>query len=406
MGVIVQKFGGTSVADIERIQNVAGRVAKTFDAGNDVVVILSAMAGVTDKLISMAGNICERPEKREMDVLLATGEQTTAALLAMTLLSMKYPARSLMGFQAEVRTDCAYGNARILDIHAGRIESLLKKRNIVVIAGFQGHDCDGNITTLGRGGSDTSAVAIAAALKADVCEIYTDVDGVYTTDPNICSRARKISKIAYDEMLEMASLGAKVLQIRSVEFAKKYNVPLHVRSSFSEEEGTMVWSEENDMERLMVSGITCSKKDARIMVKGVPDQPGIAAKVLTPIAEAGIVVDMIIQSSPKNGTNDIAFTVPRTEYKIAMEIERRVAEEVGAEGVLGDESIAKVSVVGIGMKSHSGVAAKMFSTLAAENINIRMISTSEIHISCVIPEKYAELAVRALHTAFGLDSGL
>ena len=406
MGVIVQKFGGTSVADIERIQNVAGRVAKTFDAGNDVVVILSAMAGVTDKLISMAGNICERPEKREMDVLLATGEQTTAALLAMTLMSMKYPARSLMGFQAEVRTDCAFGNARILDIHADRVESLLKKRNIVVIAGFQGHDCEGNITTLGRGGSDTSAVAIAAALKADVCEIYTDVDGVYTTDPNICSKARKISKIAYDEMLEMASLGAKVLQIRSVEFAKKYNVPLHVRSSFSEEEGTMVWSEENDMERLMVSGITCSKKDARIMVKGVPDQPGIAAKVLTPIAEAGIVVDMIIQSSAKNGTNDIAFTVPRTEYKTAMEIERRVAEEVGAEDVLGDESIAKVSVVGVGMKSHSGVAAKMFSTLAAESINIRMISTSEIHISCVITEKYAELAVRALHTAFGLDSDL
>lgn len=406
MGVIVQKFGGTSVADIERIRNVAGRVAKTFDAGNDVVVILSAMAGVTDKLISMAGNICERPEKREMDVLLATGEQTTAALLAMTLMSMKYPARSLMGFQAEVRTDCAYGNARILDIHAGRIESLLKKRNIVVIAGFQGHDCDGNITTLGRGGSDTSAVAIAAALKADVCEIYTDVDGVYTTDPNICSKARKISKIVYDEMLEMASLGAKVLQIRSVEFAKKYNVPIHVRSSFSEEEGTMVWSEENDMERLMVSGITCSKKDARIMVKGVPDQPGIAAKVLTPIAEAGIVVDMIIQSSPKNGTNDIAFTVPRTEYKTAMEIERRFGEAVGAEDVLGDESIAKVSVVGVGMKSHSGVAAKMFSTLAAENINIRMISTSEIHISCVIAEKYAELAVRALHTAFGLDSDL
>jgi len=406
MGVIVQKFGGTSVADIERIRSVAKRIAKTYDAGHDVVVILSAMAGVTDRLISMASMICERPEKREMDVLLATGEQTTAALLAMTLLSMKHPARSLMGFQAEVRTDCAFGNARILDIHADRIEALLRDRNIVVIAGFQGHDCEGNITTLGRGGSDTSAVAIAAALKADVCEIYTDVDGVYTTDPNICSKARKLKSIAYDEMLEMASLGAKVLQIRSVEFAKKYNVPVHVRSSFSEEEGTMVWSEEADMERLLVSGITCSKSDARIMVKGVPDQPGMAAKVLTPIADAGIVVDMIIQSSPKNGTNDIAFTVPRTEYKAAMEIERRVVEEIGAEGVYGDENIAKVSVVGVGMKSHSGVAAKMFSTLAAENINIRMISTSEIHISCVITEKYAELAVRALHTAFGLDSDL
>ncbi len=403
MGVIVQKFGGTSVADIERIRNVAHRVAKAYDAGNDVVVILSAMAGVTDKLISMASRISERPEKRELDVLLATGEQTTAALLAMTLISMKYPARSLMGFQAEVRTDCAFGNARILDINAERIEALIGRRNIVVIAGFQGHDREGNITTLGRGGSDTSAVAIAAALKADVCEIYTDVDGVYTTDPNICGKARKISKIAYDEMLEMASLGAKVLQIRSVEFAKKYNVPIHVRSSFSEEEGTMVWSEECDMERLMVSGITCSKNDARILVKGVPDQPGIAARVLGPIAEAGIVVDMIIQSAPKNGTNDIAFTVPRTEYDAAMETARRVAEEVGAEGVHGDQSIAKISVVGIGMKSHSGVAAKMFSTLAAENINIRMISTSEIHISCVIMEKYAELAVRALHTAFGLD---
>jgi aspartate kinase len=403
MGVIVQKFGGTSVADIERIRNVAHRVAKAYDAGNDVVVILSAMAGVTDKLISMASRISERPEKRELDVLLATGEQTTAALLAMTLISMKYPARSLMGFQAEVRTDCAFGNARILDINAERIEALIGRRNIVVIAGFQGHDREGNITTLGRGGSDTSAVAIAAALKADVCEIYTDVDGVYTTDPNICGKARKISKIAYDEMLEMASLGAKVLQIRSVEFAKKYNVPIHVRSSFSEEEGTMVWSEECDMERLMVSGITCSKNDARILVKGVPDQPGIAARVLNPIAEAGIVVDMIIQSAPKNGTNDIAFTVPRTEYDAAMETARRVAEEVGAEGVHGDQSIAKISVVGIGMKSHSGVAAKMFSTLAAENINIRMISTSEIHISCVIMEKYAELAVRALHTAFGLD---
>lgn len=406
MGVIVQKFGGTSVADVERIQNVARRVAKTYDAGKDVVVILSAMAGVTDNLISMARRISERPEKRELDVLLATGEQTTASLLAMTLMAMNYPARSLMGFQAEVRTDCAFGNARILDIHAERIESLLTGRNIVVIAGFQGHDCEGNITTLGRGGSDTSAVAIAAALKADVCEIYTDVDGVYTTDPNICSKARKIRKIAYDEMLEMASLGAKVLQIRSVEFAKKYNVPIHVRSSFSEEEGTMVWSEECDMERLMVSGITCSKNDARILVKGVPDQPGIAAKVLTPIAEAGIVVDMIIQSSPKNGTNDIAFTVPRTEYKAAMEIEQRVAAEIGAEGVVGDDGIAKISVVGVGMKSHSGVAAKMFSTLAAENINIRMISTSEIHISCVVVEKYAELAVRALHTAFGLDSDL
>jgi aspartate kinase len=403
MGLIVQKYGGTSVANLERIQNVANRVAKTYEQGHDVVVILSAMAGVTDKLINMAREITDRPDRRELDVLLATGEQTTAALLAMMLMSMKYPARSMLGHQVEVRTDCAYGNARIMDIGAERIKDALKDRNIVVVAGFQGADAQGNITTLGRGGSDTSAVAIAAAIKADMCEIYTDVDGVYTTDPNICTRARKLSKVAYDEMLEMASLGAKVLQIRSVEFAKKYNVPIHVRSSFSEEEGTMVVHEDTDMERLVVSGITCSKNDARIQIKGVPDQPGIAAKLFTPISEAGIVVDMIIQSAPKNGTNDIAFTVPRIEYRRALEITEKIAAELGAAGVMADDGVAKVSVVGVGMKSHAGVAAKMFSTLAAENINIRMISTSEIHISCVITEKYAELAVRALHTAFGLD---
>jgi len=403
MALIVQKYGGTSVANIERIQNVAKRVARTFDQGNDVVVILSAMSGVTDKLIGMAQEISKRPDTRELDVLLATGEQTTSALLAMTLISMKYPAQSLMGFQAEVRTDCAYGNARINEVGARWIKQLVEDRKIVVIAGFQGMDPEGNITTLGRGGSDTSAVAIAAAINADVCEIYTDVDGVYTTDPNICDKARKMSRITYDEMLEMASLGAKVLQIRSVEFAKKFNVPVHVRSSFSEEEGTMVVNEYTDMERLVVSGITCSKNDARIVIKGVPDQPGVAAKILTPIADAGIVVDMIIQSAPKNGTNDIAFTVPKTDLDRAVEIEEKVVRELGAKEVHGDRNIAKVSVVGVGMKNHAGVAVKMFSTLAAENINIRMISTSEIHISCVITEKYAELAVRSLHTAFGLD---
>lgn len=403
MALIVQKYGGTSVANIERIQNVAKRVARTFDQGNDVVVILSAMSGVTDRLIGMAQEISKRPDRRELDVLLATGEQTTSALLAMTLISMNYPAQSLMGFQAEVRTDCAYGNARINEVGARWIKQLVESRKIVVIAGFQGMDPGGNITTLGRGGSDTSAVAIAAAINADVCEIYTDVDGVYTTDPNICDKARKMSRITYDEMLEMASLGAKVLQIRSVEFAKKFNVPVHVRSSFSEEEGTMVVNEYTDMERLVVSGITCSKNDARIVIKGVPDQPGVAAKILTPIADAGIVVDMIIQSAPKNGTNDIAFTVPKTDLDRAVEIEEKVAKELGAKEVHGDKGIAKVSVVGVGMKNHAGVAVKMFSTLAAENINIRMISTSEIHISCVITEKYAELAVRALHTAFGLD---
>lgn len=403
MSLIVQKYGGTSVADLDRIRNVAKRVIKTFDQGNDVVVILSAMAGVTDDLIKMAHQVTNSPEKRELDVLLATGEQTTAALLAMTLQSMNYPARSLLGFQAEVITDRAFGNARIVEIGTSRIKELLEKRKIVVVAGFQGCDPKGNITTLGRGGSDTSAVAIASALKADVCEIYTDVDGIFTADPNICKKARKIDKISYDEMLEMSSLGAKVLQIRSVEFAKKYNVPVHVRSSFNEEEGTMVVNEDASMERLVVSGVTYNKNEARITLRKVPDQPGIAAKVFSPIAEAGIQVDMIIQNTRSGGQNDITFTVPKTDFKKAMEIERNVAEEIGAEDVLGDDNIAKVSVIGVGMKNHSGVAAKMFETLASENINIRLISTSEIRISCVVTEKYAELAVRALHSAFGLD---
>ena len=403
MALIVQKFGGTSVADLERIRNVANRTAKTFDNGNDVVVILSAMAGVTDSLIEKANQITGDPDKRELDVLLATGEQETAALLAMTLQSMNYPAKSLLGFQAEVRTDCAFGNARIVDIDASRIKEFLGERCIVVVAGFQGCDPNGNITTLGRGGSDTSAVAIAAALEADSCEIYTDVDGIYTTDPNICPKARKLEKISYEEMLEMASLGAKVLQIRSVEFAAKYNVPVHVRSSFSEEEGTMVVNEDTDMESLEVSGITCEKHEARIVLKNVPDIPGIAAKVFTPVANEGIVVDMIIQGTRTEGKNDLTFTVPRKDFKRAMEIEKRVAEEIGADDVLGDNDIAKVSVIGVGMKNHSGVASKMFATLAGEGINIHLISTSEIRISCVIDEKYAELAVRALHSAFDLD---
>ena len=403
MALIVQKFGGTSVADLERIRNVADRTAKTFDSGNDVVVILSAMAGVTDSLIEKANHITDTPDKRELDVLLATGEQETAALLAMTLQSMKYPARSLLGFQAEVRTDCAFGNARIVNIDASRIKGFLGERNIVVVAGFQGCDPEGNITTLGRGGSDTSAVAIAAALEADRCEIYTDVDGIYTTDPNICPKAKKLEKISYEEMLEMASLGAKVLQIRSVEFAAKYSVPVHVRSSFSEEDGTMVVNEDADMERLVVSGITCEKNQARIVLKKVPDIPGIAARVFTPIADKGIVVDMIIQGARTEGINDLTFTVPRKDFKQAMEIEKKVAKDIGAGEVLGNDDIAKVSVIGVGMKNHSGVASKMFTTLAAEGINIRLISTSEIRISCVIDEKYAELAVRALHSAFDLD---
>ncbi|MDJ0912137.1 MAG: aspartate kinase [Desulfobacterales bacterium] len=403
MGLIVQKYGGTSVGNLERIQNVAKRVAKTYDRGNDVVVILSAMAGVTDSLIEMAHELCENPLKRELDVLLATGEQTTAALLSMKLHSMSYPARSMLGFQAGVRTDCTFGNARILDVGATRIRELVQNRHVVVVAGFQGCDNEGNITTLGRGGSDTSAVAIAAAIKADVCEIYTDVDGIYTTDPNICKNARKMAKISYDEMLEMSSLGAKVLEIRSVEFAKKFNVPVHVRSSFNEEEGTMVVNEDADMERLVVSGVTYNKNEARITLRKVPDQPGIAAKVFEPIAQAGINVDMIVQNVRPGKQTDLTFTVPSANFDEALAIEKKVAEDIGATDVLGDKNIAKVSVTGVGMKNHSGVATRMFTTLAQENINIDLISTSEIRISCVVKEKYAELAVRALHTAFGLD---
>ena len=405
MALIVQKYGGTSVANLDQIRKVAERVAGVYNAGNGIVVVLSAMAGVTDQLIQLAHEITDRPNRRELDVLLATGEQTTVSLLCITLETMGYPARSLLGHQAEIVTDRAFGQARIVGINAHRINALLDQRRIVAVAGFQGRDTKGNITTLGRGGSDTSAVALAAALKADVCEIYTDVDGVYTTDPNLCKRARKLDRICYDEMLDMASLGAKVLQIRAVEFAKKFDVPVHVRSSFKEEEGTMVVEEETDMERVVVSGITYSKDEARITLTKVPDQPGVASRIFTPIAEAGIVVDMIIQNTRKGGLTDLTFTVPKTDYPTAMAIQQDVAKTIGAEQVLGDEHIAKVSVIGVGMRSHSGVAAKMFTALANETINIIMISTSEIKISCVIEEKYTELAVRVLHGAFGLDEG-
>jgi aspartate kinase len=404
MALIVQKYGGTSVADVERIRNVARRVAETRDGGNEVVVVVSAMAGVTDRMIALARSVMESPDLRELDVLMATGEQTTASLLSMALRSMGYDARSLLGFQAEVLTDCDYGNARIIEIGARRILNLLKNRSIVVVAGFQGCDPSGDITTLGRGGSDTSAVAIAAAIRADLCEIFTDVDGIYTADPNICPRARKIERISYDEMLNMASLGAKVLQIRSVGFAKKYHIPVHVRSSFSHEEGTMVVSEDSGMESLVVSAVTHDKDQARITLKKVPDQPGVAAKIFGPIADSGMVVDMIIQNTRAGGQTDLTFTVPRASFKRAMEIQRRVAAEIGAEDVFGDPNIAKVSVIGVGMRNHSGVASTMFNTLALEGINISMISTSEIRISCVIEEKYTELAVRVLHTAFGLDA--
>jgi aspartate kinase len=404
MALIVQKYGGTSVGSLERIQNVARRVAKTFDQGNGVVVILSAMSGVTDNLIQTAEKITEFPDKRELDVLLATGEQTTVALMAITLISMGYKAQSLLGHQAEILTDSKSTKARILDIKATRILELIKEKTIVIVAGFQGADEKGDITTLGRGGSDTSAVAVAAAVKADSCEIYTDVDGVYTADPNICKRARKLKYVNYEEMLEMASLGAKVLQIRSVEFGMKYNVPIHVRSSFNEEEGTMVVNDDVNMEQLVVSGVTHNKNQARITLRKVPDRPGIASKILSPIAEAGLIVDMIIQNTRQGNMTDLTFTVEKKDYKPALEIARKTGKEINAEEVVGDENIAKISVTGVGMRSHYGVAAKMFETLAAESINILMISTSEIRISCVIEEKYTELAVQALHTAFGLDN--
>ncbi|MBU0973427.1 MAG: aspartate kinase [Proteobacteria bacterium] len=403
MALRVQKYGGTSVADIDRIAKVADRVQKAYDKGDQVVVVLSAMAGVTDNLIALARQASENPDKRELDVLLATGEQTTAALLAILLKSRGYKAKSFLGFQAGIHTDKSAGKARIMNIDCKNIQRALDNGNIAVMAGFQGTDDDGNITTLGRGGSDTSAVAIASSLKADVCEIFTDVDGVYTTDPRICSAARKIARISYEEMLEMAILGAKVLQIRSVEFAKKYNVPVHVRSSFNEEEGTMVINESADMESAIVSGITCDMNEARITMKRVPDQPGISAKIFSPLAKAEIMVDMIIQNTRSGGETDLTFTVTKDDFKRALEISETVAREIGAEEVLTATEIAKVSVIGLGMKSHSGVAAIMFEALASENINIRLISTSEIRISCVILAKYAELAVRTLHTAFGLD---
>ncbi|MBU8910098.1 MAG: aspartate kinase [Desulfobacterales bacterium] len=403
MALRVQKYGGTSVADIERINNVADRVQKAYDADDKIVVVLSAMSGVTDSLISLARQASKTPDKRELDVLLATGEQTTAALLAMILKSRGYKAKSFLGFQAGIHTDNSSGKARILDIDCKNIQLALKDGYIAVVAGFQGTDDDGDITTLGRGGSDTSAVAIASSLKADVCEIFTDVDGVYTTDPRICSNARKINKISYEEMLEMAILGAKVLQIRSVEFAKKFNVPLHVRSSFNEEEGTMVVNESSDMESVIVSGITCDMNEARITLKRVPDQPGVSAKIFTPLAQAEISVDMIIQNTRSGGETDLTFTVTKDDFERAKEISYKVAKQIGATEILTAEEIAKVSVIGLGMKSHSGVAATMFQALASENINIRLISTSEIRISCVILAKYAELAVRTLHTAFGLD---
>lgn len=405
MALVVQKYGGTSMGSIERIRNVARRVARTYDEGNDMIVVVSAMSGETNKLVALCNEMCEFPSEREYDVMVATGEQVSIALLAMCLQSMGYKAKSYMGFQLPIITDSAYSKARIEEIDGSKVREDLKNGTIVVVAGFQGIDREGSLTTLGRGGSDTSAVAVAAALKADVCEIYTDVDGVYTTDPRIVPEASKMEKVSYDEMLEMASLGSKVLQIRSVEFAKKYGVVVHVRSSFNDNPGTLVMKEDADMEAVLVSGITYDKNEAKISVMRVPDKPGIAAQLFSPLSEANITVDMIIQNVSHEGYTDLTFTVPRADFKKALKIVEETAARIGASGVDSNETIAKVSVVGVGMRSHSGVASKMFSTLSAEGINIQMISTSEIKVSCVIDDKYTELAVRVLHEAFGLAKG-
>ena len=403
MALVVQKYGGTSMGSVERIRNVAKRVAKTYDAGNDMVVVVSAMAGETNKLVALANEVCEFPDSREYDVLVAAGEQVSIALLAMCLKAMGYKAKSYLGFQIPIVTDNAFSKARIEEIDDAKMREDIKDGTILIVAGFQGVDSEGSITTLGRGGSDTSAVAMAAALKADVCEIYTDVDGVYTTDPNLCKDAKKIERISYEEMLELASLGAKVLQIRSVEFAKKYNVDVHVRSSFNENLGTMVTKEDKEMEAVLVSGIAYAKDEVKIAVMQVPDKPGIAAQILSPLSDANISVDMIVQNVSEAGSTDFTFTVPMADFKKALAITKETAEAIHAKEVLSDENISKVSIVGLGMRSHAGVATTMFKTLAAEGINIQMISTSEIKISVVVDAKYTELAVRVLHDAFGLS---
>jgi aspartate kinase len=403
MALVIQKYGGTSVANIANIEMVAQKVIKAKESGNQVVVVLSAMAGETDRLISLAHQVADDPDEREYDALISTGEQITVTLLAMMLNKLGYKAKSLLGFQAKILTDQAYKKARILSINAKAIKSELKKGTIVVIAGFQGIDAENNITTLGRGGSDTSAVALAAALRADVCDIFTDVDGVYTTDPSICSKARRLNKISYDEMLEMARSGAKVLQPRSVEMAKKFQVPVYVRSTFSDEGGTLVTKEDKEMEREVVSGVTYDRDQAKITIVRVPDRAGIAARLFTPLAEHNIIVDMIIQNASIDGYTDLTFTVSRKDIKQANKLIEEVAKDIGAQKVEVDENVAKVSIVGVGMVSHAGVAAKMFATLAHEGINILMISTSEIKISCVMQAKYTELAVMVLHDAFELD---
>ncbi|KJZ47671.1 aspartate kinase [Pseudomonas sp. BT76 TE3572] len=407
MALIVQKFGGTSVGTVERIEQVADKVKKFREAGDDLVVVLSAMSGETNRLIDLAKKISGdgQPVPRELDVIVSTGEQVTIALLAMALIKRGVPAVSYTGNQVRILTDSAHNKARILQIDDQKIRGDLKAGRVVVVAGFQGVDEHGNITTLGRGGSDTTGVALAAALKADECQIYTDVDGVYTTDPRVVSVAQRLDKITFEEMLEMASLGSKVLQIRAVEFAGKYNVPLRVLHSFKEGPGTLITiDEEETMEQPIISGIAFNRDEAKLTIRGVPDTPGVAFKILGPISAANIEVDMIVQNVAHDNTTDFTFTVHRNDFQAAQTVLENTAREIGAREVVGDIKIAKVSIVGVGMRSHAGVASRMFESLAKESINIQMISTSEIKVSVVIEEKYLELAVRALHTAFELDA--
>ena len=403
MALIVQKFGGSSVKDRDRIFNVARIVANTHNAGNDVVVVVSAQGDTTDELIAKAGEITHNPSAREMDMLLASGEQISISLLAMALNELGCHAISLTGWQAGFRTDRAYTKARITRLETERISSELERNRVVVVAGFQGLNKMDDITTLGRGGSDTSAVALAAALGSVECEIYTDVDGVYTTDPNICSSARKMDRVAYEEMLEMASMGAKVLHIRSVEFAKKYKVPVRVRSTFSDDPGTLVTQEDSSMEAALVSGIAYDKDQARVTLHDLPDVPGVAAAIFGPLSEKGVLVDMIVQNTSLDGHTDMTFTISRKDLKQTLAIMEEVKERTGATDVVSDVNVAKVSAIGVGMRNHSGVAARAFSALTQEGINILMISTSEIKITILIQEKYVELAVRILHDTLGLD---
>jgi len=402
--LIVEKYGGTSVADVERINSVADRVATTQSEGNDVVVVVSAMSGETNRLLEMADEIHPQASPREVDVLVSTGEQVTIALLTMALHHRNIEARSFTGAQVHIRTDSVHGKARILDIDAERIKKDLDKGRVVVVAGFQGADQEGNITTLGRGGSDTTAVALAAALKADECRIYTDVEGVFTADPRIVPEARRMDRVTVEEMLELASQGAKVLQTRSVEFAGKYKVRLRVLSSFIGGPGTIITYEENEMEQPVISGIAFNRDEAKLTIRGVPDEPGIAHRILGPIADANVNVDMIVQNVGDDDTTDMTFTVDRSDYEKSKQLLEKSANELKAQDVIGDDHIAKISAVGVGMRSHAGVATTMFQALSAEGINIQMISTSEIKISVVVDDKYVELAVRALHKAFELET--